>query len=280
MKTDLIKKLKKFAGKGALRGIAGRMIAGIGAVALSPLAPIILGIASVGLTLFTIYDLFEEEIDNLFSGMWDWFSELMPNVASWIEKTIKNFKEGFARAREHFQNNPTNPSNNMLPPGVDGNGNTIEGVDPTTLAKEREEKLLDSFEAEFNDKAKKILNEEAKDKAKAVAKDLEIKNKAQEQLIKNSEAQIEKLENLAKALNENSLSNNNVILDAVEKLTISTQAQVGATIDNAKLNAGLSATISDQLQNSNNESYVLDYNITSIFGQRQTFNITPKNYLN
>ena len=65
------------------------MLAGIGAMALSPLAPIILGIASVGLTLFTIYDLFEEEIDNLFSGMWDWFSELMPNVASWIEKTIK-----------------------------------------------------------------------------------------------------------------------------------------------------------------------------------------------
>ena len=55
-------------------------------MALSPLAPIILGIASIGLTLFTIYDLFEEEIDNLFSGMWDWFSELMPNVASWIEK--------------------------------------------------------------------------------------------------------------------------------------------------------------------------------------------------
>ena len=212
--------------------------------------------------------------------MWDWFSELMPNVASWIEKTIKNFKEGFKRAQDHFQNNPTNPSNNMLPPGVDGNGNTIEGVDPTTLAKEREEKLLDSFEAEYNDKAKKILNEEAKDKAKVVARDLEIKNKAQEQLIKNSEAQIEKLENLAKALNENSLYKNNVILDAVEKLTISTQAQVGATIDNAKLNAGLSATISDQLQNSNNESYVLDYNITSIFGQRQTFNITPKNYLN
>ena len=163
---------------------------------------------------------------------------------------------------------------------IDNNGNTIEGVDPTTLAKEREEKLLDSFEAEYNDKAKKILNEEAKDKAKVVARDLEIKNKAQEQLIKNSEAQIEKLENLAKALNENSLYKNNVILDAVEKLTISTQAQVGATIDNAKLNAGLSATISDQLQNSNNESYVLDYNITSIFGQRQTFNITPKNYLN
>ena len=280
MKNGLIKKLTKFAGKGLLKGIAGRMLAGIGAMALSPLAPIILGIASVGLTLFTIYDLFEEEIDNLFSGMWDWFSELMPNVASWIEKTIKNFKEGFKRAQDHFQNNSTNPSNNMLPPGVDGNGNTIEGVDPTTLAKEREEKLLDSFEAEYNDKAKKILNEEAKDKAKVVARDLEIKNKAQEQLIKNSEAQIEKLENLAKALNENSLSNNNVILDAVEKLSISTQAQVGATIDNAKLNAGLSATISDQLQNSNNESYVLDYNITSIFGQRQTFNITPKNYLN
>ena len=280
MKTDLIKKLTKFAGKGLLKGIAGRMLAGIGAMALSPLAPIILGIASVGLTLFTIYDLFEEEIDNLFSGMWDWFSELMPNVASWIEKTIKNFKEGFKRAQDHFRNNSTNPSNNMLPPGVDGNGNTIEGVDPTTLAKEREEKLLDSFEAEYNDKAKKILNEEAKDKAKVVARDLEIKNKAQEQLIKNSEAQIEKLENLAKALNENSLYKNNVILDAVEKLTISTQAQVGATIDNAKLNAGLSATISDQLQNSNNESYVLDYNITSIFGQRQTFNITPKNYLN
>ena len=280
MKNGLIKKLTKFAGKGLLKGIAGRMLAGIGAMALSPLAPIILGIASVGLTLFTIYDLFEEEIDNLFSGMWDWFSELMPNVASWIEKTIKNFKEGFKRAQDHFQNNSTNPSNNMLPPGVDGNGNTIEGVDPTTLAKEREEKLLDSFEAEYNDKAKKILNEEAKDKAKAVARDLEIKNKAQEQLIKNSEAQIEKLENLAKAFKENSLSNNNVILEAVEKLSISTQAQVGATIDNAKLNAGLSATISDQLQNSNNESYVLDYNITSIFGQRQTFNITPKNYLN
>ena len=280
MKNGLIKKLTKFAGKGLLKGIAGRMLAGIGAMALSPLAPIILGIASVGLTLFTIYDLFEEEIDNLFSGMWDWFSELMPNVASWIEKTIKNFKEGFKRAQDHFQNNSTNPSNNKLPPGVDGNGNTIEGVDPTTLAKEREEKLLDSFEAEYNDKAKKILNEEAKDKAKVVARDLEIKNKAQEQLIKNSEAQIEKLENLAKALNENSLYKNNVILDAVEKLTISTQAQVGATIDNAKLNAGLSATISDQLQNSNNESYVLDYNITSIFGQRQTFNITPKNYLN
>ena len=88
------------------------------------------------------------------------------------------------------------------------------------------------------------------------------------------------MEKLIKELRENSLSNNNVILNAVEKLTISTQAQVGATIDNAKLNAGLSATISDQLQNSNNESYVLDYNITSIFGQRQTFNITPKNYLN
>ena len=71
-----------------------------------------------------------------------------------------------------------------------------------------------------------------------------------------------------------------ILQETVEKLSISTQAQVGATIDNAKLNAGLSATISDQLQNSNNESYVLDYNITSIFGQRQTFNITPKNYLN
>ena len=88
------------------------------------------------------------------------------------------------------------------------------------------------------------------------------------------------MEKLIKELRENSLSNNNVILNALEKLTISTQAQVGATVDNAKLNAGLSATISDQLQTSNNESYVLDYNITSIFGQRQTFNITPKNYLN
>ena len=55
-------------------------------------------------------------------------------------------------------------------------GNYIgEGVDPTTLIKEQQEKLLDSFEAEYNDKAKKILNEEAKDKAKVVAKDLEIK---------------------------------------------------------------------------------------------------------
>ena len=69
--------------------------------------------------------------------------------------------------------------------GFDANGNYIgEGVDPTTLIKEQQEKLLDSFEAEYNDKAKKILNEEAKDKAKVVAKDLEIKNKAQEQLIK------------------------------------------------------------------------------------------------
>ena len=281
MKNGLIKKLTKFAGKGLLKGIAGRMLAGIGAMAITPAAPIALGLIGIGLTLFTIYDVFEEEIDSLFSSIGDWFSDLMPNLSSWVTNTIKKFKEDFARLLNYFQDDPTNPNMHSQGDGFDANGNYIgEGIDQTTLAKEQELKLLNSFEAEFNDKAKKILNEEAKDKAKAVAKDLEIKNKAQEQLIKNSEAQIEKLENLAKAFNENSLYKNNVILDAVEKLTISTQAQVGATIDNAKLNAGLSATISDQLQNSNNESYVLDYNITSIFGQRQTFNITPKNYLN
>ena len=196
----------------------------------------------------------------------------MPNLSSWVTNTIKKFKEDFARLLDYFQDDPT----------VD------PAVTAQAAAQAAEQKIFDEIEEEFKAKdkaAQEIANKEAKAKATALAREVEnqrnaAKAKEKEEAEINRKAQIEGMEKLIKELRENSLSNNNVILDAVEKLSISTQAQVGATIDNAKLNAGLSATISDQLQNSNNESYVLDYNITSIFGQRQTFNITPKNYLN
>ena len=269
MKAGISKKLSKFVGKGLLGGLATRLLAGIGAVALSPLAPVVLGIASVGLAIFSIYSIFEEEIDSMMSSIWDWFSDMMPETAKWIEEKVAAFKGLFNR--ENIPN-VVNPTTNTSNPAETGGANGAnDDMSPEKYAAEMEQKRLDKkIKEKFKDDPNIALKLQE-------SKTIDILKQTQDTTSLAFQQNTEQQEKLLKNIIDQQDQNSKVFKETIEKSSMATTANVEAIISNAKLNGIIGQVVAESLSN-NKETYTLDYNIALPFG-RNAFGINVNNYV-
>lgn len=269
MKAGISKKLSKFVGKGLLGGLASRLLAGIGAVALSPLAPVVLGIASVGLAVFSIYSIFEEEIDAMMSSIWDWFSDMMPETAKWIEEKVAAFKGLFSS--ENLQNLTGPTANTSNPAETEGANGANDDVTRESYAAEMEQKRLDKkIKEKFKDDPNIALKLQE-------SKTIDILKQTQDTASLAFQQNTEHQEKLLKNIIDQQDQNSKVFKETLEKSSMATTANVEAIISNAKLNGIIGQVVAESLSN-NKETYTLDYNIALPFG-RNAFGINVNNYV-
>lgn len=268
MKAGISKQLSKFVGKGLLGGLASRLLVGIGAVALSPLAPVVLGIASIGLTIFSIYSIFEEEIDAMMSSIWDWFSGIMPETAKWIEEKVAAFKGLFKAENLPDVVKPTDPKNNLMDINMDGNGNYISDEDGDAFRKEQQDKRVKKA-IENDPAAQELIKKSSYEKVFQLK--LKEDNDRMAKELKEMQEQYKKSEE------QRQLQTDQLIKDAMDKITIATTANVDAIVSNAKLNATIGQVVAESFSN-NKETYTLDYNVALPFG-KNVFGINVNNYV-
>ena len=87
------------------------------------------------------YFLVEEEIDAMMSSIWDWFSDMMPETAKWIEEKVAAFKGLFSS--ENLQNLTQPTANTSNPAETEGANGANDDVTRESYAAEMEQKRLD-----------------------------------------------------------------------------------------------------------------------------------------